>query len=356
MSVELMMEQRYDQICQKILCPGMRKIAMTYSVSNSVLYDTLHDCDIPDYITDLERDDERDKSYLRLRRILKRLKSEDAAKKKEASDAAEKEDASAFTTVPKVFDAGMYVAMKSSYETIVDQIGDRSWFVMLPARYMDALEMDGRSKLSFVEMTALSSLYMALRGRAVEKLNYPLDTANQVKRGKLRVKKIMDALHSTELHQSLVRSVFDLLVEVWKDEYIQTQDVHCRRYWVKPEKQKLKYLDYTMKNHALKSPRLNCEDEMDGLGYINQTLDFVRSYEFIELLQYFFTRICPLAERVALSMNPQCDTDHDVDEWDYAVAERVGSVVKCYVDGVIRATEVLLECLPEVACVKMLER
>lgn len=346
MSVGMIAEHLYDQIRQRILCPGMRKIAMTYSVSNSVLYDTLHDCDIPDFMIDLNRNEERQKSYLRIGRILERLNLGDAV------DASEDW---MFTTKPKVFDAGMYAAMKSSYETIVDEIGDRVLFEIPPARYMDVLEIDGRPKLTFVEMAALSSLYMAIRGPAVEKLNCPLKTPNQVKRGKLRVKKIMDALHSPVLYQSLVRAVFDMLAEVWKEEYKQTLDVHCRRYWIKPSKQNLKYLDYVMEHHALESPRLDCDDSKDEPEYSRQTKDFVQGYEFIELLQYFFDVTCPLAERVALLLDPQRETDQDVNEWDYVVAERVGSVVKCYVDGVIRATEVLLECLPEVGCVKMLE-
>ena len=115
MSVGMIAEHLYDQIRQRILCPGMRKIAMTYSVSNSVLYDTLHDCDIPDFMIDLNRNEERQKSYLRIGRILERLNLGDAV------DASEDW---MFTTKPKVFDAGMYAAMKSSYETIVDEIGD----------------------------------------------------------------------------------------------------------------------------------------------------------------------------------------------------------------------------------------
>lgn len=347
MNVEIMTEQLYGEICKRILCPGMRKIAMTYSVSNSILYDTLHDIDYPDFSYEFERYEERDRSYRRLRRILEKLKLKDTIEEKEDSE---------FTTKPKVFDAGMYAAMKSSYETIVDSIGDGTWFAMLPARYMDALEIDGRSKLAFVEMAALSSLYMALRGPSVDKLNQPLETANQFKRGKQRVKIIMDALHSTDLYQSLVRTVFDMLVEVWKEEYTQMLDVHCRRYWLEPDKQNLKYLDYAMEHHALKSARLDCDDVRDELEYRQQTMDFVWDYELIELLQYFFIVTCPLAERVALSLNPKRATDHDVNEWDYVVAERVGSVVKCYVDGVVRATEGLLECLPEVACIKLVEK
>lgn len=298
MNVEIMEEQLYGQICKRILRPGMRRIAMTYSVSNSILYDTLHDCDMPDFVIDWDRDTERQKSYLRIGRILERLNLVDTV------DASED---SVFTTKPKVFDAGMYAAMKSSYETIIDEIGDRVLFEIPAARYMDALEIDGRPKLSFVEMALLSSLYMALRGPAVDKINQPLNTVNQVKRGKPRVKKILDALHSTELQQSLIRAVFDLLLEGIKGEF----------------------------------------EVVKG--------EYMQTYEFVEFIEYFFGKICPLAERVALSLEPRRDKDRNVKECEYAVAEKVGSVVKNYVDGVIRATEVLLECLPEVACVKRLE-
>ena len=341
-----MNERIFNQICQKILRPGMRRIAMTYSVSNRVFYDTLHDFDMPEFMSDWDCKEEREKSYLRLSRILKRLSLENTV------DASKN---SVFTSKPKVFDAGMYAAMKNSYEKIVDEIGDRAFFDMLPPRYMDVLEIGGRSGLTFVEMVALSSLYKAVCGPAVNTLNHPLETANQVKRGKPRVKRIMDALHSPELYQSLVRAVYDLLVEIWEKDYKQALETHCRKFWLDEKKRNLKYLDYAMERYALESAKVDEDGTKDEMAYANELMDFVNDYEFIEMLQFFFTRIWPLAERVALSMNPECDTDYDVSECEYAVAERVGSVVKCYVEGVIRATEVLLECLPEVSYVKMLE-
>lgn len=341
---EMVVEQHYDQICQRILRPGLRNIAMTYSVPSSILYDNLLDLDYPDSRIDFDHNQERDRVYRRLRRIMNKLILPNATEIKEDSD---------FRTMPKVFDDGMYAAMKSSYERIVDLIEDRTWFSMLPSRYMDVLEIDGRTKMTFVETAAISSIYMALRGPAVDKLNHPLSTFNEIKRGKQRVKKIIDALHSKDLYQALVRTVFDLLAVVWEDEHAQAQDVYYRQYWIKSDKQDLKYLDYALKHHALKAPRL--DDTKDEEASVQQTLDFVRKYEFVELFEYFFTWICPLAERVAMSLNPKFDNDYHVGEQDYAVANKVGSVVKHYVEGVIQSTEVLLECLPEVAYVKMLE-
>ena len=56
-----------------------------------------------------------------------------------------------------------------------------------------------------------------------------------------------------------------------------------------------------------------------------------------------------------MSLGLHCDTADDIEERDYEIAEGIGRIVMKYVEGVIQATERLLECLPEVAYVRKLE-
>ena len=339
----------FEKVCKQILIPGMRTVAMQYSITSTILYDTLHEADNPRTLTkdDLEgwysRSDEVYKSNRRLHRILKKL----TLTEEKIDDA----DAKYFAKA-KIFDEGMYEAMKVSYESIVEDIGDRAWLEMLPDRYMDALEIDGRNGLTFLELSILTCLYLSVTGPAVATLNTPLDSANKLKRGKLRVKKILETLYSDIMYQTLVRSCFDMLATVFESEYAQLMEEYCRTYWLPADKGNLKYLDYAMKYYALKTAEAAGQDETDEEIHICKLKSFSDEYDKITWLQYFFFRICIIAEAELLPIPEVLAEDSGFDEIDYLLAKRVGNVISTYVRSVQQSTEKLLRYLPEVASVK----
>lgn len=180
-------EHLFEQIKADILCPAFRKIALTYCVTTSEFYDTVHEMEFS--LNDMKEDkvgsgkcsgigqyghtEEVRKSNHQLNHLLSRLVIEDTPTLGEASMKFFK---------PKVFDARLSEATFFTFQSISGLLGDGFFASNVLANHLRSIGMDGRDKFAFPEYAALCCLYVAIKGPAVGTLNRPIKTENQLKR------------------------------------------------------------------------------------------------------------------------------------------------------------------------------
>lgn len=376
-------ERRFELIRKNVLCPAFRKVALTYCVAPSDFYDTVHEMEfsLSDMIEGKAysekhsetgryvRTEEMRKSNHRLNNLLSRLVIENDPCLGEASMKF---------FLPKVFDARLSEAMLFTFQSISDLLGDGFFASNAPVNHLRAVGIDGRDKFAFPEYAALCCLYIAINGPAVRTLNRPIETANQLKRAKPRMQGIRDVLFDKKYCRVITKTVFDLMAAFHEAPYNDILRAHLSEFWLKPEKQHLKTVDYAIQRHTvdqLDEGRLFSGNDAD-----QALLHFFQQYDEIELMQYAFDTVFPVAEGLATKAIPyglSADADGAIsiqehllgsaivdeitkehierqnrssfciNECDYMVAAKVADIVTTFVKATQRAVVMLLECLPE---------
>ena len=371
MSTERNIDKRFKLLCAEILEESIKKIALTYSVSTTEFYDTVHelsfspeslmveeaikigvDIDFDD-IEGYNRIEETTKSKLRLYRIANRLAVNPAQDKKDKL----KID-SEILAKPKIYDDCIGSAMVTTYSAVSDIIWDLLFNKLGATNIKRALQaetridrLSNRQCFSFTEFAMFVCLYMALNRASVDVLNRPMETANQKRKLKGRMQRIKQWLVSDELRDSLVKTFVDLVAEFNEEKYSVLIDKHVRDYWLSGEKRHLKYLDYAKEQRYLEVPRIKyrgkaliCETEAmnfeDGAPLVTVKwkettpenegenipsdkleqliYDFSIENDRVQVYQEFFLHVLPVAQMMSLRIVPKdlLETDKTKKEFD----------------------------------------
>ena len=402
----------FEVLSAQFLKQAFRKIALTYSVSTSDFYDTVHECmfsqeqlvaplakKVSVDLSDEEQDgyvrvEQAYKSNLKLHRLIKRV-------------AVEKADGDKFFC-EKVFDERLGEVMIATYDSVVDLLGEKTVEEtvaegaavanlslsdsQIKRLSKNALACENREAFAFPECAVLGCLFLSLQRASIDALNKPIENPRQIYRLKERFKKMRDTLESKRFRDALVREVFALLIEFNKDEYNDTLDLHLREFWISEKGQGLKYLDYALEHYQTSSPQnLNLEDPVivDEERWSQMVNKFLYQHKYLEQGGYFFDTIMPLAESVATGVlskkipmpeskpndeegavidiksrlleSDQLDRitkayvyrknedEYRIPYIDYVIAVKLAMVAETYVDNVKKGVISLLECLPETA-------
>ena len=266
--------EQYSMLCTEILEPTMKKIALSFSVSTSDFYDTVHDLSFSplrimsdkaviegislsfDEIQGYDRALESLKSKQRLYRIAKRLTLDPETERKLNHN---------ILLEPKVYEERIYDVMARTYATVADMVGDQFFNTLdvdMITRSLQIETRDDRLKdricFSFSEFAMYVSLYMALNRASVEALHNRNKTDSVKKRMKGRIQLIRQWLYSDELRDALVRTFLNIMAAFNEEKYKLLLDKHLRDYWLPDEKSDLKYLQYAAdQNYFLKFPKIN---------------------------------------------------------------------------------------------------
>ena len=256
--------ERYSVLCADILEPTLRKIALSFSVSKNLFYDTVHELTFPatrlmfeqavalgvelknEEQMGYDRTLETEKSQHRLYRIAKRLmtdQSEDILNNAQ------------LLVAPKIYDKYIYDVMISTYGSVANLVGDTLFNKLDKSYTKRALQIEERSALSFSEFVMYTCLYMAVNRASVKVLNTPVEKVN-LKRLKGRMRSIKEWLFSQELHNALFRTLTDLLAEYNEEKYTPLIEKHYREYWLPKDKRSLRNLNYAIKKHVLEFPNI----------------------------------------------------------------------------------------------------
>lgn len=406
MLTENSVDEQYAMICAEILEPTLKKIALSFSVSATEFYDTVHELSftaerlMSDQAVglgiDLDFDDtqgydrilETVKSKQRLYRIAKRLTfTPDKNRNTLNSD---------LLSEPKIYDHRIHTAMIASYSAVSDMIGDSLFNKLDAAQMARALQAEGRTDLkekricfSFSEFAMFTCLYMALNRASLDALNSPIEKETQKKRLKGRMKKIKYWLFSVELHDALVRTLLDLFVNFNEEKYALLIDKHLRDFWLPAEKRHIKYFDYAeKKGYFLTSPwtKHNGEEENVELTSFKTDSQFMQNFTIeniqVQVYQQFFYELLPVIAMISEGIVPkgliqpgteegpialkpyllksnkidriskkhiekQRDTVYVISPCEYLLAEKASNVLETYIAAVIRSVVSFLECLPE---------
>lgn len=226
------------------LIPAFQKMALTYSVSTSKLYDTVHDYEYDEeelgetedgkFWRDYSRPEEVIRSYYRFRGIIERLSTIDVS--------TPEMDEGLLFFCPKVFDDILQDTLISTYNMVASVWGIAQITHMVPKNYIERSMLDTsdqklnlieditdyslpnagytlpltsmeRSALTFVECAVLSCIYSTFYRQAVPTLNRPLETESQKKRARGRFKKAIEIVYSKDFYISLCRTALDIVTD-----------------------------------------------------------------------------------------------------------------------------------------------
>lgn len=347
MFVEQSADEQYKVFCAEILEPTFKEIALTFSVSTSEFYNTVHELSFsPERLmseqasalgVDLDFDDiqgydrilEIEKSKQRLYRIAERLTINPDENNSTNSD---------ILTEPKVYDEHIYDMMAMTYGRISDLIGDSLFNKLGRVNVVRALQIEGRKEkqndkvfFSFSEFTMFTCLYMALNRASVGALNKHTETANYKKRLKGRMRQIKQWLFSEQLRDALVRTLLDLLTKFNEEKYSLLLDKHLRDHWLPEEKRHIKYLDYAEKKaYFLQTPRITYQGrqllkeegrnekeiivsfpikKLIGDGCERDEYDRIRSFllenKQVQMHEQFFCNVLPVVTMISEGLVPK---------------------------------------------------
>ena len=397
----------YNSICAEILEPTMRKIALSFCATVSDFYDTVHELSFsPDsFLAEEANDlgvDIYDETFSGYDRATETVKSKRrlyclAARLRPNPDVKVNFDSNVLE-MPKIYDERIYEIMISTYREIAEAVGDHLFNKLDEKKIVRALEIEGRGKLekfSFSEFAMYVCLYMAINRSSVEVLNKAVETANQKKRLKGRLKRIKKWLFSDEIRISLIKTLLDITARINEEEYALLMEKHCRDYWLPDEKRHIRNLDRAMQQkYALTSPRVIWQsDGQDEGTEIDADLkndkiwqNFVIENKQVQIYQEFFYSVVPVVELIAEGVLPRnlVLTKETIDEnaevldvgpyflkaervgritkewikrrmrgtytisWStYYVANEVYQAIDTYIDSIVKSVVIFLECLPE---------
>ena len=360
MSIENIVNSQFSAFCTEILEPTLREIALSFSVTTSEFYDTVHELTFPrtkllaeeavalgvkisdDDRIGYDRYTETENSQHRLYRILKRLLvTPDETMPNNAQ----------LLSLPKIYDKFLFESMVSTYGSVAPMLGDHLFGKLNKSHVIRSLQgIEDRKHFSYPEFVLLTCLYMSISKSAVNVLNEPAETPNKKRRLKGRMRKIKECLFSEAFHYSLFRTLTDLIAKFRVDEYTALLDKHCRDYWLPPEKRELRNLPYALSKryflnfpnftypyanivqeityeadckiistHILPAHNNNSEASPSEECLTNETIGelahtFNVEYNKVQLYQDFYFCVLPLAELISKGVVPKNLAQHNVDE------------------------------------------
>lgn len=351
MSIENTVNSQFSALCVEIIEPKLREIALSFCISTSEFYDTVHELSFPSTqlnsenaialgveISDedrigYDRYAESIKSQQRMYRILKRLLV--------GQDVPDHNSAQ-LLSLPKIYVTVLFESMVSTYGSIASRIGDRMFSKLDKSLVIRSIKgIEERDKFSFQEFALLSCLYMTISKSSVNVLNETADTPNKKKRLKGRMRKIKACLFSPEFRDSLFRTLTDLLAKFKENEYAELIDKHYRDYWLPTQKRELRNLNYAFEQgYVLKFPNATypytnhfeeIKSDTDhkkafvpiipititkkGTSFPGESLTletvgklmhtFNIEYTKVQLFQDFYYSILPLAEYISIGVLPK---------------------------------------------------
>lgn len=346
MFIEQSVDEQYKDFCTEILEPTFKKIALSFSVSTSEFYDTIHELTFsPERLmseqaralgVDLDFEDiqgydrllETEKSKQRLYRIAQRLTFNPDEKRLLNTE---------ILLEPKIYDEHIYEAMAKSYGSISDSIGDVLFRKLNHTNVVRALQIENRKEendkvfFTFSEFIMYTCLYMALNRSSVTVLNKYTDTVNYKKRLKGRMQKIKHFLYSEQFRYATVRTLLDLFAKYNEEKYHLLLEKHLREHWLPEAKRHMKYFDYAdKKNYFLKSPRItyrgkelfnndeNLIKESAGNVRLMKLLynkyeddeyervqSFVLEYSQVQIYEEFFYNVLPVVTMISEGIVPK---------------------------------------------------
>ena len=280
-------EKHFDVLKDKFLSPSFQKIALTFCIPASTLFDTVHSFYFPaenmmqlasdEYIDLLNDDfpiynplDENHKSYYRLDRLAEKVLIN-------IQDDPKDEKPSFYRA--KIFDSKLQPSMISCYNHIADTLGKPQITKVITSNYLErsqtdeasavkslsllhsngytlSLELLPRKAFSFLEYIVFSCLYQTYNGQSLPMLAKSPETDNQRKRAKKRLQKLKATVFSDTLYNSLVRETFNLLTEMNNASYRDIFEQHSREFWLSDNHRNLTHIERTLQKYALAKANL----------------------------------------------------------------------------------------------------
>lgn len=287
-------ERVFENINQRLIIPAFRKLALTYSVPNTLVYDILEDYFYDPEDSESDRKDLVDKVRVRLVRLINELRSD------ESNDKAD----IAFY-VSKIYDEKLHENMVASYRNLAKTIGDNITLMFSPETLLRNISLEKRAGFAFVESALLLCLFLSIKGKSIGMLMEKMDTTNKVKRAKLRLRKIKDTLFSKDFENLLMGLMMDFIAAHHQKIYADNLNRHLRSFWLSPSKRHLKTAKYAVERYGgeLVSNDYYPEKEYEKLSDWDKIRLFEENQELMNIQRLLYI-IFPITEAFIIDALP----------------------------------------------------